>query len=214
MFTIDLLNEQGIPLKTRPGGVVIVALTAVLPVLLAIGTLGFYLNNKIILSLKEREIGRVETGIEKFSDALEQRDALMREKIAYGSCLSEVSSSLKNYTQWSPILMTVIENMPESVVLTSLEVERKTVKKKVPDEDDPEDMKEIEVPARVLRLSVRGGPQCNCDEDVRDFQDHLRTSALLGPKLEENIRVSRDSQKIKDQDVFSYEITCVFKPRL
>lgn len=211
MFTIDLLNGQGRPLKTRPGGVVIVALAAVLPVLLTIGTLGFYLNNKVMLSLKEREIGRIETEIEKFSDALEQQEALMREKITYGNCLSEVSSSLKNYTQWSPILMTVVENMAESVVLTSLEVEQKTVKKKVPDEDDPKDMKEIEVPARVLHLSVRGGPQRNCDEDVRDFQDRLRESALLGPKLE-NIIPSRESEKINGQDVFSYKITCVFKP--
>ena len=213
MFTIDLLNGQGIPLKTKPGGIVIVALTTVLPVLLAIGTLGFYLNNKVILSLKEREIVKSEARIDIFSDALEQREAIMREKITYESCLSEIRSSIKNYTQWSPILTTVVEYMPESIVLTSLEVERNSIKKKVPNKDNPEEMKEIEVPVRVLRLSVQGGPQSNCDEAVRDFQDHLRTSAHLGPKLE-TVRVSRDSETIEGQDVFSYEITCVFKPSL
>jgi hypothetical protein len=212
MFTIDLLNGQGMPKKTRPGGVVIVALTVLLPILLGIGTLGFYLNNKVALSLTEREIGKSEAGIGKFSDALDLRKALMKEKTTYGSCLSEVSSSLKNYTQWSPILTTIAETMPESVVLTSLEVEQKTVKKKVPDEDDPDDMIEIDVPANVLHLGVRGGPLRNCDEDVRDFQDRLRTSPLLGPMLE-NIIPSRESETIKDQDVFSYKITCVFKPR-
>jgi hypothetical protein len=213
MFTIDLLNGQGIPRKTRPAGVVIVALTAVLPVLLAIGTFGFYLNNKIALSLKEREIVKTEAKIDEFSDALEEREALMEQKITYGVCLSEINSSIKTYDQWSPILTTVIENMPESVVLTSLEVKRDSVKKEVPDKDDPEDTKEVEVPFRILSIVVSGGAQSNCDEAVRDLEDRLRASDLLGPMLEDT-RVSRDSETIKGEDVFSYEITCVFKPRL
>lgn len=213
MFTIDLLNGQGRPLKTKPGGVVIVAVTVVLPVLLAIGTLGTYLHNKVILSLTEREIVKGKARIDKFSDAQELREALTREKITFGSCLSEVNASIKKFTQWSAILTMVVENMPESVVLTSLEVERNSIKKKVPIKDDPEDTKEIEIPVRVLRLSVRGGPGCNCDEAVRDFQDNLRTSALLEPRLD-NIRVERDSEIVDGRDVFSYEIICLFKPGL
>jgi Tfp pilus assembly protein PilN len=213
MFTIDLLNGQGIPLKTKPGGVVIVAVTAVLPVLLAIGIVSIYLNNKFTLSLKDREIVKSKAGIEEYSDALEQQKALLKKKVAYGSCLSEVGSSVKKYTQWSPILTTVIENIPEEVVLTSLEVERDSVTIEVPKKDNPKKKKEIEVPIRVLRLKVCSGPQSNCDEAVRSFQDRLRTSDLLGPKLE-NIRVSRGSETINNQDVFSYEITCVFKPSL
>lgn len=213
MFTIDLLNGQGRPQKTKPGGVVIVALTAVLPVLLGLGTFGLYLHNKVTISLKDREIERNEARIEKFSDALEFRDALMKEKTTYGDCLSEVGSIIKHYSQWSPILTTVVENMPETVVLTLLEVERKTTKIKVFDEDDPKEKKEIEVPYRILRLSVSGGPQQNCDEAVRHFQERLRTSDLLGPRLEK-INVSRNSRRIKKQDIFTYEITCTFKPRL
>lgn len=213
MFTIDLLNGQGRPQKTKPGGVVIVALTAVLPVLLGLGMFGLYLHNKVILSLKDREIARNKAQIEKYSDALELRDMLMKEKLTYDNCLSEVGSIIKNYSQWSPNLTSIVENMPQSVVLTLLEVERKTTKVKVPDEDDPKKTKEIEVPYRVLRLSVSGGPQQNCDEAVRHFQERLRTSDVLRP-APEKINVSRKSTKIKEQDVFTYEITCTFKPGL
>ena len=213
MFTIDLLNGQGRPQKTKPGGVVIVALTAISPVLLGLGTFGLYLHNKVTLSLKDAEIARNEARIGKFSDALELREALMKEKITYGNCLSEVGSIIKNYSQWSPILTTVVENMPETVVLTSLEVERNTTKVKVPDKEDPKETKEIDVPYRVLHLSVSGGPQQNCDEAVRHFQERLRTSPLLGPRLEK-INVSRNSKRMKDQDVFTYEIICTLKPRL
>ena len=213
MFTIDLLNGQGRPQKTKPGGVVIVALTAILPVLLGLGTFGLYLHNKVILSLKDREIARSEARIEKFSDALELREALTDEKNTYTNCLSEVSSIIKNYSQWSPILITVVENMPETVVLTSLEVERKSTKVKVPDKSDPKKTKEIDVPYRVLRLSVSGEPQQNCDEAVRRFEERLSMSDLLKPTLERT-NVTLKSTKIKEQDVFTYEITCTFKPRL
>ena len=213
MFTIDLLNGQGLPQKTKPGDVAIIAATVILPVLLAIGTLGMYLNNKVILSLKELEVAKTEEKINNYSDALKQQETLRKKKVAYGNCLSEVGTLIKKYTQWSPVLTTVVENMPESVVLTSLEVERNSIKKTVPIGDDPGETKEIEVPIRVLRLNVSGNPLSNCDEAVRDFQDRLRTSALLGPKLE-NIRVQRDSEKYKGQDIFSYEIICDFKPEL
>jgi len=211
MFTIDLLNGQGIPPKARPGGVAIVAVSAAVPVLLAAGMVGLYLNNRVTLSLMERDVARSQAKIDTFSEALEQREALKKEKNAYSLCLSEVGASTKNHTQWSPILTTVIENMPDSVVLTSLEVERKSVTKEIPSKDDPKKTEKIEIPARVLRLSVSGGPQRSCDEAVRDFQDRLRTSALLEPRLE-NIIVSRNATTVKGEDIFSYDITCAFKP--
>lgn len=211
MFTIDLLNGRGIPLKTRPAGIMIVAVTATLPVVLAIGMFSLYWHNKVVLSLKQSEIAKVEADVDQFADAMEKRQVLMKEKISYGNSLSEIGSSLKNYIQWSPILTTVVENMPESIILTSLGVDRISVKKKVPKKDNPKKMEEIEVPARLLQLSVRGAPQSNCDEAVRDFQDRLRTSAVLKSRLE-NIRVSWNSQKVKGQDVLLYEVTCIFKP--
>jgi len=109
--------------------------------------------------------------------------------------------------------MTLVENIPDSVVLTSLEVKQRSVKRKVPQKDDPKKMINISVPVRTLHISVCGSPQINCDEAVRDFGDRLRSSALLGPKLED-IRVSQGFDTLQNQDVVSYEIDCIFKPGL
>jgi hypothetical protein len=213
IFTIDLLNGQGLPLKTRPGGIAIVVLTAIVPILLAMGTFGFYLNNRIILSLKDREVAKSEEKISAFSDALNQREKLMTVKTAYTGYLTEVGSSLRKCIQWSPILVTVVANMPESVVLTSLEVECKSVRKDVPKNDGSGETKQVEALVRVLRLRVTGAPRRDCDEAVKEYQERLRASALLGPRLE-NIRVSREPERMGDQDTFSYEIACIFKPVL
>jgi len=103
--------------------------------------------------------------------------------------------------------------MPNSVMLTGLEVKQHSVRKKVPKKDNPQEMIEISVPVRILQMSVSGSPQYNCDKAVRDFRDSLRSSAFLGPMLE-NISVSQESETLEGRDVASYEIDCVFKVRL
>jgi Tfp pilus assembly protein PilN len=213
MFTIDLLKGQGIPMKSSPGGIAIAGVTVAVPMTMAIIMFGFYLNNRTHVSIKEQEIVRCQAEIDKLSDDVELQDSLEKKKIVYGNCLSEVKSSISKYIQWSPVLVTIVENMPDSVMLTALEVKQNSVRKKVPKKDNPQEMIEKTVPVRILQLSVSGSPGYDCDKVVRDFRNHLRSSAFLGPKLE-NIGVSQESETLEGRDVASYEIECVFKTRL
>ena len=213
MFTIDLLKGQGIPMKSSPGGIAIAAVTVAVPMTIAIIMFGFYMNNMTQVSIKEQEIVRCQAEIDKLSGAVELQDSLEKEKIVYGNCLSEVRSSISKYIQWSPVLVTIVENMPDSVMLTALEVKQNSVRKKVPKKDNPEEMIEKSVPVRILQMSVSGDPQQDCDKAVRDFRNRLRSSAFLGPKLED-IGVSQESETLEGRDVASYEIECVFKTRL
>ena len=211
MFTVDLLKGQAIPLKSKPGSLAIIVISAAIPIAVAAGMLSFYQRNNIVVSMKEQEIAKCQAGIDELSDAVEYHKALEKKKTDYGSSLSEVKSSLKRYTQWSPVLTTLMENIPDSVVLNTLAVEHDTVKRKVPKEDDPQKMVDIDVLVRILRLSVSGGQQTNSDEAVRDFRDRLHASDFLGPRIE-SIGVSQKSETLDGQDVVSYEISCVLKP--
>jgi Tfp pilus assembly protein PilN len=211
MFTIDLLNGQAIPLKSKPGSLAIIVISVAMPVAVAAGMLSFYQRNKIVMSVKKQEIAECQAEIDKLSDAVELQRVLEKKKTAYGSCLSEVKSSIKRHTQWSPVLTTLMDNIPDSVVLNSLAVEHDTVKKKVPKENNPKKMVDIDVLVRILRLTVSGGQQSDNDKAVRDFRDRIRASTFLGPKLEK-IGVSQKSETRDGQDVVSYEISCVLKP--
>ena len=213
MLTIDLLKGQGIPLKSSPGGIAIIAVSAVVPIIIAIIMFSFYLDDKANASVSEQEIARCQKDIEKLSGAVKVYESLEKEKILYSNCLSEVKSSLSKYIQWSPVLVTVVENMPESVMLTELEVRQESVRKKVPKPDNPQEMVEKSIPIKVLLMTVSGDPKSNCGKAVIDFQDSLRSSAFLGPKLE-SIGYSQESEKLKGQDVASYKIKCVFKEGL
>jgi hypothetical protein len=213
MFTIDLLKGQGVPPRSGPGSIAIVAVTAAVPFLIAMALLDSYLHGSIVEPIRVQEIIKWETEIGKLSDAAELHESLEKEKAIYRDCLSEVKSSIGRYIQWSSVLATLVENMPDSVVLTELEVERKSIKKKVPKRDKPEEMTDIDIPIRTLRVTVSGSSQHDCDKAVKDFRDRLYSSALLGPKLE-SIGVSQEADKLDGHDIIYYEINCVFKPGL
>ncbi|MGA1980454.1 MAG: hypothetical protein ABSG99_07850 [Sedimentisphaerales bacterium] len=213
MFTIDLLKGQGIPMKNRPWGVAIAAMVFAVPFLAAAAMLGFYLSNRIVIKVAKQEIVNYEKQIETLSDAVELQKSFEAEKDNINNCLSEALSSLGKHTQWSPILATVVENIPASMVLTKLEVKQHPVGKKIPKKDDPKKMSEVSVPASTLQISVIGRPQADNDKAVRDFKDSLRSSALLAPKLEDII-ISQKSDTFDGQDVVSYQIDCIFKPEL
>jgi Tfp pilus assembly protein PilN len=213
MFTIDLLKGRGIPAKSRPRNIAVAAVAVVVPVIIAIAMFGFFLHNRIIISIKKNTIGNYETRISGLSDAIKLQKSFEEEKSVYSNCLSEVSSSLDRHTQWSPVLVTLVENIPDSVMLTEIDVKQSSTKIKVRQKDDPAKMIDVSVPLRTLQMKVAGKPQTNCDEEIRDFSELLRSSSLLGPKLE-NIRISQGLTKLKEQEVVSYQIDCIFKPGL
>jgi hypothetical protein len=213
MFTIDLLKGQGIPMKRKPWGAAIAAMAFAVPILVAMGMFGFYLSDKIIIKVTKQEIINYENNIETLSDAVELQKSFEAEKNNINNCLSEALSSISKHSQWSPVLATVVENMPDSMVLTKLEVKQRSVRKKVPKKEDPNKMTDVSVPVSTLQMSVSGRPQANNDKAVKDFKDCLRLSALLGPKIEDII-VSQKTDTFEDQEVVSYDIDCIFKPEL
>jgi len=213
MFTIDLLKGQGVPIKSRPGGIAISAVAVAVPVLIAIVMLAIYSLNIIHISNKTRDIAMHEAEIGKLSDLVKQLEALEKEKAACNGYLSEVKSSIARNTQWSPVLATVVENMPRTVILTSFEVNQRSIRQKAPKKDDPSKTVDVDVPVRTLGMKVYTGAQSNGDEVVKDFQSRLRSSAFLGPRLE-TITVAQETVTLDKQDVVMYQINCIFKPGL
>ncbi|MCJ7674331.1 MAG: hypothetical protein MUO33_04165 [Sedimentisphaerales bacterium] len=213
MFTIDLLKGQGVPRKSRPVGMVAAVVAVAVPVIAAAAVFSCYLRNAIAISIKKQAVAGYEAKIDKLSDAVKTHRSLESVKGGYTNCLSEVKSSLVNYTQWSDVLAAVVQNLPDAVVLTKLEVIQQHAKKKVPSKDDPKKTIDISVPVKTLKINVAGSPESNCDEAVREFRNRLLRSQSLQQSLA-GINVSATSGTLWEQEVISYEIDCNFKPPL
>ncbi len=212
-FTIDLLKGQGLPLRSSPAGIAVTVISAAIPIVIAVVIALLYMHNKFDMSMKEKEITELVEKVDELSDTVEMQKSLEEEKIHYNVCLSEVKSSIGKFSQWSPVLTTLVENMPRSVVLTELEVVQDTVKKKVPDKDNPNTLIEIDAFVTTMRVTVSDSSQSDSDEAVKEFRDYICSSALLGPRLEK-VGVSKESGTHGGQDVVYYLIDCVFKAGL
>ena len=80
MFTIDLLKGQAIPLKSKPGSLAIIVISAAIPVTIAVGMLSFYQRNQIVVSVKAKEIDQYQADINELSDAVELQNAFEKKK--------------------------------------------------------------------------------------------------------------------------------------
>lgn len=213
MFTIDLLKGEGIPLKSRPEGIAIGALAFGVPIIVGIAMFGFYLSNSVAMSIQRQDITKYTEKTNKLSKAVKLQESLEKEKAAISSSLTEVASSVGRHTQWSPVLATLVRNMPDSMVLTKLGVKQRPVKKRIRSKEDPNKKVTISIPARTLQMNVSLSRQIDYDKAVKDFRDRLFYSSFLAPKLE-NIRVSQGFDTLEGQDVVSYTLDCIFKPGL
>jgi hypothetical protein len=213
MFTIDLLKGRGIPVKSGPEGVAVAAFALAAPVIAAMIIFGCYISSGINISVQRQQVSNYQAKIEELSEAVELQKAFEKEKAAINGCLSEVASNIGRYTQWTPVLAALAQNMPSSIVLTKLDVKQQLLNKKVAQKEGAKKKPEAAVPVTMLQIGVSGNPGQNCDKAVKDFQESLRFSPLLGPRIED-IKVSQQADTRGGRDVISYEIECVFKPQL
>jgi Tfp pilus assembly protein PilN len=218
MFKVDLLKGQGLPVRTKPQGVAIFVTTFAVPFLVAIIMVGYYFSNGVIISIQKQNIESFDAQTQRLADDWKFKESSEKEKTAINNCLADVSASIHRHAQWSPVLAVLVENLPDSVVLTSLEVKQQSIKLKAKASAKTDTGKKTDttttISVRTLKMRVSGNPTYDCDFEIRKFRDRLRASELLGPKLEDVVIASQGHDVVDGHDVIAYDIDCVFKPGL
>ena len=213
MFTIDLLKGQAIPIKSKPGGIAVMAGAIVIPVLAVIILVNSYLTGNVALAVGKQQVINYSSQTEKLTDALALQKSFEEQKNAQYGCLFEVSANIDRHVQWTPILVTVVESMPDTMVITKLEVKRESVRMQIPKKEDPTKMVESSVLIKKMLISVTGDQSRNHDKSVKSFCERMRDSEVLGPIIDK-ISVNQKNMKNKGKEELFYEIDCVFKPEL
>jgi Tfp pilus assembly protein PilN len=211
MYTVDLLNGEGVPIRSRPGGIAFACLLIVVPLVVGIVIVGVYLDRQVTVSIQTQQLARLQGVLGTLSAALEKKRSLEEQQVAATGFLADIKTALNRHTQWSPALKTVIDSLPNALVLTKLEARQEFVPRKVPSKGNPKTTVDVSVPVRTLGIGVCGYDGNASYRAVRDLQDRLRSSATLGPRLDA-VTVSQESGTLDGEDVVRYELTCVFKP--
>jgi hypothetical protein len=208
MFTVDLLKGQGLPAKSSPKCIALAVGTFAVPAVAGLFLLGLYLSNSVLTSTQKRSLSRYDGRIDRISAAVEAHRSLQESKRTLSGFLDELPVTVQRFTQWSPILVTVVEEMPRQVALTELKIHKQSVKAKVPSRDDPAKSTDITVPARTMQLCVAQAAGSGTEEVVKGYMDRLRASESLGPSIAD-MRVSQELVEIAGTQVPAYQILCV-----
>ena len=211
MYEIDLLKGEGVPIRSRPGGIAFACLVIAVPLIVGAAMVSIYLEHRVATSVQSQQLTRLRRMIVTLSQALDTKRVLEERQAAGHHLLDDVKTALTGYTQWSPVLRTVIDCMPDALILTKLDATRNSVRREVPLKDNPKATTEITVPVRALQIGVCGYDEQSAYRAVRAFQDRLRAAPLLGPRID-TVTVSQESQVLDGEQVVSYELNCAFKP--
>ena len=210
MHTIDLLKGQGIPAKTTFGSAAMIVVIIVVPILAAAGMVDRYMQNSTDIEIKQQGIVNEQATIDKFADAVKFKESLEKEQNVIHSKLSEVSSCLGRYIQWSPVLETLARYLPAKMVMSGLKAESTSVRQRVASENDPKRMVNVNVSSRTLVLDISGSELRDYGSEVENYSKRLKKSPVLGPKLED-IEVSQNPGNAGDINTVSYTMNLKFK---
>jgi Tfp pilus assembly protein PilN len=210
MHTIDLLRGQGIPVKTTLGSAAMVVVMVVVPIFAVAGMADRYLQNKTEIGIKQQAITVEQKTIEEFADDVKYRESLQKQQDVVNSKLSEVSSSLGNYIQWSAVLETLARYMPAQMVMSSLRAESTSERQQVPSKNDPKRTVNVTILKRRLVLDISGTEMRDYGDVVQAYANRLKSSPVLSPKLE-GIEVSQKPGSSGDANTVSYTMNLKFK---
>jgi len=208
MITIDLLKGDGLPVKSRPLITLLATLLALMPLLVAGAVVCDYMRDGVILKNDQAALAKYDDKLQSLRQTSEfLNDLEVQHEVIDGS-LNEVAKCITVHSEWSPILMTIAESVPESLALTRLALSRRRIMANVPSPDNPDSTVLLPGYRFVLQISTDACP--DNIETIKQFIQRLRESETLAPRLEDCYMES----KIAKSDLVSYDIHCVFKTRI
>lgn len=205
MHTIDLLRGQGVPAKTTLGSVIMIIVMVAVPILAAAWMVDRYIQNETEIGIKQQAIDKEQATIEQLADAVKFKEELLNQQKNIRSKLSEVSSCLGRYVQWSPVLMTLAENMPRGMVMNSLSAESTIDRQRAAGEKD----QKLTI-KRTLVIDISGTERRDYGDDIENYSRRLKSSPDLGPKLEK-IEFAQKPGTAGDINTVSYTMNLMFK---
>lgn len=198
MHTIDLLKGQGIPPKTTLGSVVFITLVPVVPLLVGALMIGVYAINKTTIDVKARQIYRQQ------GDAREV-EKLENELNSYKPEWSDIKQCVATYIQWTPALISVVENMDDNMIMDRLAVtndEGKGTSRSSSDSDL------IPIPQRtmVAEFSLKDPNMIKLNRLMSDYKKKLDVKQASLPNL-----ISFEYFQTPDRPDNSYTMNFIFK---
>ncbi|OHB58267.1 MAG: hypothetical protein A2Y07_04000 [Planctomycetes bacterium GWF2_50_10] len=211
MYTIDLLKGQGIPIKNRRGGLMLVLATFAVPLVVAGVLYGFYVKGTTEVMLLEGSIQDRSDKIAALASAVDAKKKMEAKCSAMKNCLGDIAAHMNTNECWSDIIKTVVDNIPKEMVASNVEIKINSFARPEADKANSSVMKNVEYIARTLKISLLGDPKRSGIDAVRGFVASLDQDAMLSARIEDVRIVGQEEQTADKYSRMRYDIECVFK---
>jgi len=213
MFTIDLLKGKGVPVQLKPAMIAIGSIPFVVPVLAAVVLVCFYGGTFMRIASARSEIAPLDKKILEHLPEVKFARKINTGISNTNKDLNEVAVAIKQFCQFSGILETLSEELPDSILFKEIKITGVKKKMKLPDPKDSSKKIERRFMKRIMRIDVCGIPSRRTDVAVREYIKWLQEPKALGSLIERIGIVSEEDGKLNEKAVTLYGIECRFKIR-
>ncbi len=208
MYTIDLLKGEGIPVKSKPLHIIRSSIPFSVLVIAAVALAGSYVSNQVIIhQLHTKLVSYTEDA--EFVEVAHFIQENQQQQNTIQGILTEVSQSVFYHRQWTPVLVEVIETLPETLILNHLAVQRQSLRQREQNaEGKPVDVTWYQY---TLEIGTESNQGLEANAIIQEFVHSLRTSDFLASQIDEMTVVSKQNEDNDSDNNMRYQIDCVFK---
>jgi len=208
LYTIDFLKGQGLPIRSKPGQIVRSSIPFLVLVIGAVFLASSYLSNQVLIHPLRAKLASYAEDTEFLEVAHFIQENQQQQNTIQG-ILTEVSQSVFYHRQWTPVLVEVIETLPETLILNHLAVQRQSLRQREQNaEGKPVDVTWYQY---TLEIGTESNQGLEANAIIQEFVHSLRTSDFLASQIDEMTVVSKQNEDNDSDNNMRYQIDCVFK---
>ncbi|RLC07926.1 MAG: hypothetical protein DRI24_24125 [Deltaproteobacteria bacterium] len=210
MFSIDLLKGKGLPEKLDLKRSLLKALPILISVLAVTLFASAYQNDKVSLRDQQQLLSSSQQQLTLHTEDIAEYNKLNVKIKGMQKCLNDISRAMTYRIQVSEVLMELSQALPENIFVYEMNLNRKSVQKKIQDPDSGNVTQHLVV-RRKLELVLCGYDADQSDVAVQEYVNVLKRSPLLAEIFTEIKPSARQQGEVEDRPAIYYEIECTLR---
>lgn len=210
MFEIDLLKGKNRPTRRSLKKTVLQTVPFIIPLIAAAGWATSYSRDCTLLRIETDQIQKNQMMIDDAQEAIASYRHTNGRINATKKCIETISKGLAYRIQVSDLLVELVQTLPDDIFINEINLERDVRLEKVRDPQTKEE-KQWPVVERNMTLTLCGFDPIKCDQQVREYINHLKTSKVLADVFTEIKPAARQQGRVDERSAIYYEIECTFR---
>jgi hypothetical protein len=205
MFEIDLLNGEGLPVKSQPWAIALATAPFLIPLVAIVFLISCYVTDGITIRSMEEQVGKIDTRLAGMTSLRSERDMAQAQITAAARSSEEIARSMKGCMQWSDVVSEISNHCPGDLVLYKISANREKITQRPDDSGKAMVSYKFTIMMGAYDTGGTGGVS------VSKFINSLKSSAVLGPRIESIKPISNQNGTFKERDVAVFDIECILK---